>query len=117
MLERWILAFSYIQRSTVLLEWVLSMKIANMLFSWFKHEFICPDVRALNATIFVHSTDKTIIGKKYCGLRLQMSYLADLSTNSYVLMLERWMLPFSYIQRPRLFLVRNIVNEDCKWVI
>ena len=115
MLERWILAFSYIQRSTVLLEWVLSLKIANMLFSWFKHEFICPDVRVLNATIFIQSLPKSIIGKGNCGWRLQMSHLADLSTNSYVLMLERWMLPFLYIQRTRLLLERIIVYEDCKW--
>ena len=93
------------------------MKIANELFSWFKHEFICPDVRAWNASIFVHSTAKTIIGEKDCAWKLQMSYLADLSTNSYVLMLERWMLPFSYIQRTRLLLERIIVYEDCKWVI
>ena len=84
------------------------------LLSWFKHKFICPDVRVLNATIFVHLTHKTSIGKGYCGWRLQMSYSADLRTNSYVLMLERWMLPFSYIQRPRLWFVWNIVYEDCK---
>ena len=93
------------------------MKIANELFSWFKHESIGPDVRALNATIFLHSTPKTIICKEYWAWRLQMIYLADLSTNSYVLMLERWMLPFSYIQRPRLVLVRKIVYEDHKWFV
>ena len=46
-----------------------------------------------------------------------MSILADLSTSPYVLMLERWMLPFSYIQRPTVLLVRDIVYEDCKYVI
>ena len=93
------------------------MKIANELFSWFKHEFICLDVKGLNATIFAQSTPKTIIGKEYYVWWLQMSYLADLSTSSYVLMLERWKLPFSNIQRPTVLLVRNIVYEDCKWVI
>ena len=93
------------------------MKIANMLFIWFKHDFIWPDVRALNATIFIHSLPKSIIGKGNFGWRLQMSYLADLSTNSYVLMLERWMLPYLYIQRTRLLLERIIVYEDCKWGI
>ena len=38
-------------------------------------------------------------------------FLADLSTSSYVLMLERWMLPFLYIQRPTVLLVRDIVHE------
>ena len=93
------------------------MKIANELFSWFKHEFICPDVRALNATIFVHSTPETIIGKQYWVWRLQMGYLVDLSTSLYVPMLERWRLPFSYIRRPTVLLVRDIVNEDRKCVI
>ena len=38
------------------------MKIKNMgVFSLFNHKFICPDVRALNATIFVHSTPNSII--------------------------------------------------------
>ena len=31
-------------------------------------------------------------------------------------MLDRWMLPFSYIQRPTVLLVRDIVYEDHKWV-
>ena len=83
-------------------------------FSRFKHEFIFPYVRALNATIFVHSTLNSIIGKKYCVWRLQMSYLADLSTSLYILMLERWMLLFSYIQRPKVWLVWNIVSEAQK---
>ena len=60
---------------------------------------------------------KTIIGKEYGVWRLQMSCLDDLNTSSYVLMLERWMLPFLYIQRTRLLLERIIVYEDCKWVI
>ena len=41
------------------------MRIANNLFSCFKREFICPDVRALNATILVYSTPNSNIGKKY----------------------------------------------------
>ena len=86
-------------------------------FSWFKHEFICPYVRALNVTTFVRSTHNNSIGKDHYVWRLQMSYLADTSTTPYVLMLERWMLPFLYIQSPRLLLVRDIVYEDCKWVI
>ena len=31
-------------------------------------------------------------------------------------MLERWMLPFSYIRRPAVLLVKDIVYEDRKWV-
>ena len=117
MLERWILAFSYIQRSTVLLERVLCMEIANGLFSWFKNESICPDVKTLNSTIFVHLTPKTIIGKEYWVWGLQICYLSDLSTTSFGLMLERWMLPYSFIHCPRVLLVKEIVDEDCKWVI
>ena len=45
-----------------------------------------------------------------------MSYLVDLSTSPYVLMLERWMLAFSFMQRPTVSLVRDIVHEDHKWV-
>ena len=137
------------------------MKMTNELFSWFKHESICPDVRALNASIFIHWTPNSIIGKECCVWRSQMSFfslfnhtficpdvralnatilvhsltpnrfidqglcdedhkwilLADLRTSPYVLMLERWMLPFLYIQRQTVFLVRNIMCEDCKWVI
>ena len=93
------------------------MKIASELFSWFKHQSIRPDVRALNATFLIHSTPNSIIGKGYCIWRSQMCYLADLDTSSYVVMLERWMLPFSYIQRPTVLLVRNIVSEDHKWVV
>ena len=85
-------------------------------FSWCKNESICPNVRALNATIFIHSTPNSIFGKKYYVWRLQVSYLVDLSTSPYVLMLERWMLPFSYIRRPTVLLVRDIVYEDRKWV-
>ena len=81
-------------------------------FSWFKHESICLAVRALNATFLVHSTSNSIIGKGYCVWRLQICYLADSTTNSYVLMLERWMLSFSYIQRQIVLLVRNIVHQD-----
>ena len=85
-------------------------------FTWFKHEFIFPDVRTLNATIFVHSTPNSIIGKGYCVWRSQMSFLADLSTSLYILILERWMLPFSYIQRPTVLLIRDNVHEDQKWI-
>ena len=92
------------------------MKVASELFSWFKHQSICPDVRALNATIFVHATPSSIIGKGYCVWRSQMSFLVDFNTSWYVLMLERWMLPFTYIQRPTVSLVRDIVHEDHKWV-
>ena len=84
-------------------------------FSLFNHESICPAVRALNATFLVHSTSNSIIGKGYCVWRLQICYLADSSTNSYVLMLERWMLSFSYFQRQIVLLVRNIVSEDQQW--
>ena len=86
-------------------------------FSWFTNESICPNVRALNSTFSVHSTPNSNIGKKYYVWRLPVSYLADLSTSPYVLMLERWMLPFSFMQRPTVFLVRDIVYEDRKWVI
>ena len=41
------------------------MKITNELFSGFKHESIGPDVRAMNATILVHSMPNSIIGKRY----------------------------------------------------
>ena len=92
------------------------MKIANVLFSWFKYEFICPDVRALNATIMVHSTPNSIIDQGWCDEDDQWIFLADLRTSPYVLMLERWMLPFSYIQRQTILFVRNIMCEDCKWV-
>ena len=94
----------------------MCMKITNECFSWFKREFIFPDVRALNATISVHSTPNSIIGKKYYVWRLHVSYLVDLSTSPYVLILERWMLPFSFMQRPTVLLVRDIVYEDRKWV-
>ena len=92
------------------------MKIANEFFSWFQYELICSDVRALNATFYVHSTPNSITGKGYCSWRSQMNYLADSSTSPYVLMLERWILPFPYIQRQTVLLVRNIVSEDYKWV-
>ena len=159
MLERWMLPFLYIQRSTVLLVRDIVYEDCKMLFSWFKHKFICSDVRALNATIFVystpnsiigeeyfswrsqisfsswfkhdficpdvralnpiifvHSTPNSIIGRGYCVGRSQLSFLADLCTTSYVLILERWILPFSYFQRPTVLLVRNIVHEDHQWV-
>ena len=45
-----------------------------------------------------------------------MSCLGDLNTSSYVLMLERWILLFSYIQRQTVLLVRDIEYEDRKWV-
>ena len=41
----------------------------------------CPYVRALNATTFVRSTPNNSIGKDHYVWRLQMSYLADLSTS------------------------------------
>ena len=75
------------------------MKLANKFFSWFKYHFICTDVRALNAAIFIHSTPKGIIGKEYFVWRSQISFLADLSKSSYVPMLQRRTLSFSYIQR------------------
>ena len=97
MLVRWMLPFPYIRRPTVLLVTNIVYEDPDKLFSLFKHEFICSDVRALNATIFVHSMPKTIIGKGYYLWRLQMRYLANLNRCSYVLMLERRMLPFSYM--------------------
>ena len=93
------------------------MKIINEYFSFFKHDFVFPHVRALNATILVYSTPNSIIGNKYYVWRLQVSYLVDLSTSPYVLMLEHWMLPFLYIQRPTVLLVRNILYEEDKWVV
>ena len=110
------LPFSYSPRATVLMvRNIVSEDQQWGFYRRFNHKFICPDVRALNATIFVDSTLNSIIGKGYCIWRSQMCYLADLNTSSYVLMLERWMLPFSYIQRPTVFLVRNIVSEDQQW--
>ena len=85
-------------------------------FSWCKNESICPNVRALNATIFIHSTPNSIVGKNYYVWRLQVSYLVDFGTSPYILILERWMLPFWYIWRPTVLLVRDIVYEDRKWV-
>ena len=79
--------------------------------AYFKHEFICPYVRALNATTFVRSTPNNSIGKDHYVWRLQISCLAYLNRTSYVLMLERWMLPFSIIQRPTILLVRDIVHD------
>ena len=93
------------------------MRVAHVLFSWFKHEFIGPDVSALNATISVHSMPKTIIGKEYCVWRLQIIDLADSSTIPYVLMLERWMQLFWFILGSTVLLVRDIIYEDCKCVI
>ena len=87
------------------------MKITNEFFSWFKHDTICPDVRALNATTFVRSTPNNSIGKDHYVWRLQISCLAYLNRTSYVLMLERWMQPFSNIQRPTILLVRDIVHD------
>ena len=92
------------------------MKIANEFFSWFQYELICSDVKALNAIFYVHSTPNSIIGKGYCSWRSQMNYLADSSTSPYVRMLERWILPFPYIQCQTVLLARNIVSEDHKWV-
>ena len=43
----------------------MCMKLKNKFFSWFKHDSIGPDARAMNATIFVHSTPNSIIGKGY----------------------------------------------------
>ena len=73
MLVRWMLPFPYIRRQTVLLVRNIVYEDPDLLFSLFKHEFICPDVRALNATIFVHSTPNSINGKEYCAWRSQMS--------------------------------------------
>ena len=82
MLERWMLPFSYIRRPTVLLVRNIVYEDPDKLFSLLKHEFICPDVRALNATIFVHLTPNNIIGKVYCAWRSQMSYFADFCKSS-----------------------------------
>ena len=46
------------------------------LFSWFKHKVIFPDVRVLNATIFVDSTPNIMIGKEYYVWRSQMSFFS-----------------------------------------
>ena len=78
MVERWMLPFPYIRRPTVLLVRNIVYEDPDKLFSLLKHEFICPDVRALNATILEHSTPNNIIGKGYCASRSQMSFLADL---------------------------------------
>ena len=86
-------------------------------FTWFKHEFIFLDVRTLNATIFVHSTPNIIIGRGYCVGRSQKSFFSSFKHDILVLIFERWMLPFSYIQRQTVLLVRNIVHEDDKWII
>ena len=50
-------------------------------------------------------------------MKIKNEFLADFNTSSYVLMLERWILPFPYIQRQTVFLLRNIVYEDDKWVV
>ena len=85
MLERWMLPFSYIQHPTALLVRDMVHEDQEWVFSWFQYEFICPDVRALNATIFVYSTQNSIIGKEYCSWRSPMSVLADLSASSFFL--------------------------------
>ena len=93
------------------------MKIVNKLFSWFKHDFMCPDVRALNATIFVHATPKPLLVGNIVYDDHNWVFLPDLNTSSYIPSLERWILPFPYIQRQTVLIVRNIMCEDCKWVI
>ena len=108
--------FVYSTPNSIIGEEYFSWRSQISFSSWFKHDFICPDVRALNPIIFVHSTPNSIIGRGYCVGRSQLSFLADLSTTSYVLILERWILPFSYFQRPTVLLVRNIVHEDHQWV-
>ena len=64
MLVRWMLPFPYIRRPTLLLVRNIVYEDPDKLFSLFKHEFICPDVRLLSATIFAQLTPKTIIGKE-----------------------------------------------------
>ena len=49
-------------------------------------------------------------------MKIKNEFLADFNTSSYVLMLERWMLPYSYIQRPTVLLIRDNVHEDHKWI-
>ena len=51
MLVRWMLPFPCIRRPNVLLVTNIVYEDPDKLFSLFKHEFICTDVRALNATI------------------------------------------------------------------
>ena len=120
MLERWMLPFSYIQRPTVLL-------VRNIVhedhkwgfFSWFNHEFICPNVRALNATIFVHSTPTVLLVRNivYEDCNELFSWFKHESicpdvralNATFLVHVERWM-PNSIIE------VRDIVYEDRKWV-
>ena len=96
------------------------MKIVNKLFSWFKHDFLCPDVRALNATILVHATPKPLLVGNIVYDDHNWVFLADSSKSPYVPMLERWMLPFSYIQRPTVLLERElcmkISDELFTWI-
>ena len=95
---------------------ILFIKIANELFSWFKHEYTCPDVRPLNATIFFIQRQNLLLVRNIVYEDHKWAYLADWNTRSYILMLKRWILPFPYIQRQTVLLIRNIVSEDHKWV-
>ena len=92
------------------------IKIADELFSWFKHEYTCPYVRALNATIFFIQRQNLLLLRNIVYEDHKWVFLADWNTRSYILMLERWILPFPYIQRQTVLLIRNIVSEDHKWI-
>ena len=73
MLVRWMLPFPYIRRPTLLLVRNIVYEDPDKLFSLFKHESLGPDVKALNASIFVHVTPNSINGKEYCAWGSQMS--------------------------------------------
>ena len=91
--------------------------MTNELFRWFKHKFINPDVRALNATIIVDSTLKTIIGKEYCVWRWQMNYLADSSTTPICPDVRALNATIFIHSTPNSIIGKGIVHEDLKWVI
>ena len=65
MLVRWMLPFPYIRRPTVLYVRNIVYEDPDKLFSLFKHEFICPDVRALNATIFVNQRPRLLFVRDF----------------------------------------------------
>ena len=85
-------------------------------FSWFKHESIGPDVRVLNAAIFVHSTPNSIIGKGYFAWRSQMSSFSWFKYE-FISPDVRALNATNFAHStPYSILVGDIVHEDHKWV-
>ena len=117
MLERWMLLLLYIQRSAVLL--VRNFVHENHKWNFLPDVSTSPYVLMLERWIlaFSYIQRSTVLLERVLCMEIANGLFSWFKNESICPDVKTLNATISYIQRPKLLLVRDIVYEDHKWIV